>query len=107
MAAQPVSLSSDSKHPANYGRNANSVDLSTEPSISEENIARNPFADPEVAAHYRIIYEKSQYECRHVVDGTLEWSQKEDRKIVRKLDWHVCTWAVSEIDGMYAKARVA
>ena len=53
----------------------------------------NPFLDPKVAAHYRDVYEKAQYECRHVFDPTLEWSEDEERRIVRKLDWHVCLWA--------------
>lgn len=56
--------------------------------------SNNPFSDPKVAAHYATLYEKSQYECRHVFDPTLEWSAAEERKIIRKLDWHVCLWAV-------------
>ena len=63
---------------------------------SEEGGADNIFADPDVAAHYALVYEKSQYECRHVFDPHLQWSRKEEKKLVRKLDWHVCTWAVSQ-----------
>lgn len=55
----------------------------------------NPFADPNIAAHYAELYEKSQYECRHVFDPTLTWSAEEEKNLVRKLDWHVCLWAVS------------
>lgn len=54
----------------------------------------NPFADPAVAEHYRDLYEKSQYESRAAFDPTLEWTKEEERKLVRKLDWHVCLWAV-------------
>ena len=65
-------------------------------SFSEEDVRHNVFADPDVAAHYALAYEKAQYECRHVFDPHLQWSKEEERKIVRKLDWHVCLWAVSE-----------
>lgn len=54
----------------------------------------NPFADPAVAEHYREVYETSKYESRSAFDPTLEWTKEEERKLVRKLDWHVCLWAV-------------
>jgi hypothetical protein len=65
---------------------------------SEEDIGvydqKNPFADLTVAEHWRQIYEASTYECRHVFDPTATWSQEEERKLIRKLDWRVCLWAV-------------
>jgi hypothetical protein len=70
-------------------------DGNEEASITDDELNRNPFADPKVAAYYTTVYEKSKYECRHVFDPTLEWTAAEERKIVRKLDWHVCLWAVS------------
>lgn len=45
------------------------------------------FQDPEVAEHYRIVYEKAQYECRHVFDPELTWTEEEEKRLVRKLDW--------------------
>lgn len=54
----------------------------------------NPFADPDVAERYALIYEKAQYECRHVFDPTLTWTAEEEKALVRKLDWRVCLWAV-------------
>ncbi|KAK4140866.1 MFS general substrate transporter [Dichotomopilus funicola] len=54
---------------------------------------KNPFADPAAAEHWRQVYEKSQYECRHVYDPTLTWTEEEEKQIVRKLDWRVCLWA--------------
>ena len=71
-------------------------DIPEHSSESSDDFACNPFKDPKILAHYRDIYEKCQYECRHVLDPSLEWSHKEDRRIVRKLDWHVSAWAVSE-----------
>jgi hypothetical protein len=58
-------------------------------------VSNNPFADPATAAHWRDVYEKAKYECRHVFDEELTWSKEEEDKIVRKLDWRVCLWAVS------------
>ena len=60
----------------------------------EEGKSSNPFADADVAAHYRDLYEHARYECRHVFDPSLDWTWQEERKLVRKLDWHVCLWAV-------------
>ncbi|KAE8451328.1 hypothetical protein EG329_003957 [Mollisiaceae sp. DMI_Dod_QoI] len=65
----------------------------TERDDNNQDLNENPFADPDVAAHYAALYENSKYECRHVFDPSLEWSAEEERKLVRKLDWHVCLWA--------------
>ncbi|KAI9675569.1 MAG: hypothetical protein M1822_008922 [Bathelium mastoideum] len=62
-------------------------------SKEDSQLSRNPFSDPKVAEFYRKVYENAKYECRHVFDPDLEWTAAEERKIVRKLDWHVCTWA--------------
>lgn len=53
----------------------------------------NPFLDPDVAAKWALVYEKSQYECRHVFDPTFTWTREEEAKLVRRLDWRVCLWA--------------
>jgi hypothetical protein len=53
----------------------------------------NPFSDPKVAAYYREIYESSQYECRGAFDPDLEWTPAEEKRIVRKLDWRVTSFA--------------
>lgn len=56
--------------------------------------SKNPFQDLEVAEHWRLTYEKSQYECRHVFDPSLTWSEEEEKRLIRKLDWRICLWAV-------------
>jgi hypothetical protein len=56
---------------------------------------KNPFLDPDVASHWAAVYEKSDYECRHVFDPAATWTEEEERKLVRRLDWRVCLWAVS------------
>ena len=102
MAAQLVSLSVQDKdvHEINGGIDSPKAGISL-----EADFASNPFADPEVAAYYAAVYEKAQYECRHVVDPTLEWTRAEERKIVRKLDWHVCLWAVTKDTNVEAQAK--
>jgi hypothetical protein len=54
---------------------------------SDSSLATNIFADPEVAAYYFSVYEKAQYECRHLFDPELTWTKEEERIILRKLDW--------------------
>lgn len=54
---------------------------------------KNPFLDPDVAAYWRGVYDSANYECRHVFDPHFTWSEEEERKLVRKLDWRVCLWA--------------
>ncbi|ERS99649.1 uncharacterized protein SPSK_08788 [Sporothrix schenckii 1099-18] len=66
---------------------------SDEDGYGDDDRAKNPFLDPEVAAYWRSVYEKAKYECRHVFDPTFTWSDEEERRLVRKLDWHVCLWA--------------
>ncbi|KAJ3565335.1 hypothetical protein NPX13_g7545 [Xylaria arbuscula] len=63
---------------------------------SEENLSLlkvNPFADPRAAAQWKQRYDDCEYECRYVFDPALEWTEEEEKKIVRKLDWRVCLWA--------------
>lgn len=55
----------------------------------EEEALENIFCDAKVAAHYAEVYEKSQYECRHLFDPKFAWSKEEERKTVRKNDWNV------------------
>jgi hypothetical protein len=54
---------------------------------SDHSLSTNVFSDPEVKVYYVGVYEKTQYECRHVFDADLTWTKEEERKIVRKLDW--------------------
>jgi len=56
---------------------------------------KNPFRDPKIAQHWKEVYEACTYECRHVFDPNLTWSEDEEKKLIRKVDWRVCLWAVS------------
>lgn len=64
-------------------------------SDSDSEFDPNPFTKPHVASYWRQVYEDAQYESRHAFDPTLEWTEQEEKDILRKLDWRVCLWAVS------------
>lgn len=53
----------------------------------------NVFADPDVAAYYKRLYEKADYEGRHVFDPELTWSAQEERTALWKIEWRVSLWA--------------
>jgi hypothetical protein len=59
-----------------------------------EALRKNPFLDPDVAEHWSTVYEKSRYECRAQFDPAFTWTEEEEKKLVRRLDWRVCLWAV-------------
>jgi len=61
-----------------------------------EAFRKNPFLDPDVAEHWATVYEKSSYECRAEFDPAFTWTEEEEKKLVRRLDWRVCLWAVSK-----------
>jgi hypothetical protein len=102
MASSPETSSKlgDDKHPAIVDTKdiaALETPSASEDSGSEEefgDLAKNPFLDPAVAAHWRQVYEDAQYECRHAFDATLTWTEEEEKRVIRKLDWRICTWAV-------------
>jgi hypothetical protein len=50
-------------------------------------VQKNPFLDPDVAAHWRAVYEKSQYECRSQFDPRFTWTEEEEKMLVKRLDW--------------------
>lgn len=54
----------------------------------------NIFKDPAIATYYSEIYDKSQYECRHLFDPEFTWTAKEDKQILRKNDWYVTFWTL-------------
>nr|OQO28883.1 hypothetical protein B0A51_03210 [Rachicladosporium sp. CCFEE 5018] len=54
---------------------------------------KNPFSNPKIAAHWRQVYEDSQYESRSAFDPEFQWTAAEEKKLVRKLDWRVCLFA--------------
>ncbi|KAI3405959.1 hypothetical protein KGF56_001178 [Candida oxycetoniae] len=55
----------------------------------EKSESKNPFSNPKVAEYYRDLYETVKYECREAFDPEFEWTQEEEKKVVRKLNWRV------------------
>ncbi|KAL2061390.1 hypothetical protein VTL71DRAFT_7663 [Oculimacula yallundae] len=84
---------SDPVPPTKNDTYAGSGSLSTSSDEDGNDIKKNPFLDPDVAEHWAIVYEKSQYECRAAFDPAFTWTEEEERKLVRRLDWRVCLWA--------------
>ncbi|KAI0458220.1 MFS general substrate transporter [Xylaria acuta] len=77
----------DDKNPS-IRSSANSL-----PSDEELSLKVNPFANPHVAAKWKKVYDDCKYECRYVFDATLEWTEEEEKRVIRKVDWRVCLWA--------------
>ncbi|KII91266.1 hypothetical protein PLICRDRAFT_173144 [Plicaturopsis crispa FD-325 SS-3] len=51
---------------------------------------RSVYDDPELAPHY---WPKKEYENIHRFDPTARWTFREERDLVRKIDWRVMLWA--------------
>jgi len=83
----------DSKDFAAIDETSTSEDAASE--LEFDALNKNPFLDPDVAEHWRQVYEDAEYECRHVFDPHLTWSEEEEKTVIRKLDWRACAWAVS------------
>ncbi|KAG7666026.1 uncharacterized protein J8A68_000456 [[Candida] subhashii] len=55
-------------------------------SIETDQVAKNPFLDPKVEEYYRQLYSESKYECYDAFDPGYEWTEEEERKVVKKLN---------------------
>ena len=64
-----------------------------EESLSSSSTDDHVFKDPQIADHYKDLYESTDYECRHLFDPELTWTEEEEKKVVRKNDWYVTFWA--------------
>ncbi|KAK0123819.1 hypothetical protein ONS95_008815 [Cadophora gregata] len=51
------------------------------------------FASPSVAEYWRQVYEKAQYEGRHRFDPLFTWTAEEEKRVRRKIDLRIITWA--------------
>ncbi|CUM68114.1 uncharacterized protein PRCAT00005831001 [Priceomyces carsonii] len=68
-----------------------SIDIGSD--SSEEKSLFHVFQDPVAREYYTKLYDQSNYECRHLLDPDLEWTEAEEKKILRKNDWYVTFWA--------------
>ncbi|CAI4052262.1 hypothetical protein N7582_005407 [Saccharomyces uvarum] len=55
----------------------------------EESKSTNPFLNPAVEKYYRNLYETTKYECRDRFDAKFEWTKKEEKSTLWKLEWRV------------------
>ncbi|CAI5760349.1 unnamed protein product [Candida verbasci] len=61
---------------------------------SESNeLLKNPFLDPHVEEYYRTLYNASEYECRTAFDPKFTWTEDEEKKVIRKLNFRVALTA--------------
>lgn len=58
-----------------------------------EPIDSNPFLDENLASYYKKVYDDCEYECRHVFDPSLSWSQWEEEAVIKKLDYRIAFFA--------------
>ncbi|GEQ72882.1 hypothetical protein JCM33374_g6570 [Metschnikowia sp. JCM 33374] len=88
LSKRPESQDSESLSKKKDTINIDSRSISdVESGSSNEEV--NPFKDPVVADHYRKLYEKSKYECAIAFDPEFEWTQEEEKALIRKLDYRV------------------
>ncbi|KAM0712036.1 hypothetical protein Q7P37_011130 [Cladosporium fusiforme] len=54
------------------------------------------FTSPARADHWREVYEKARYECRHRFDPSFQWSAQDEKRAARKVDWRIMllVWAM-------------
>ncbi|KAJ3859700.1 allantoate permease [Lentinula novae-zelandiae] len=65
---------------------------SSKPQLNEDDIAtrRSVYDNPEMAQLY---WPKQEYENLHRFDPTARWTYREERSLVRKIDWKIMAWA--------------
>ena len=93
MSKEFIIKSDDSADDLRYSDRNPPSDAELGDSESLKDLQRNPFLDPKIEAYWRQIYEQAQYECRHEFDPHAQWTPEEEKKLVRKLDFRITTWA--------------
>ncbi|KAF9480960.1 allantoate permease [Pholiota conissans] len=58
---------------------------------------RSVYDDPNLAPHY---WPKPEYENIHRFDTKARWTFREERKLVRKIDWKVMAWAAMSFSAL-------
>jgi hypothetical protein len=106
MATNSVSPADDEKavHPLNTAAKSTGNDsaASSGPgSVSQDDgsddgygsTEDHVFSKADVAAYWNSVYERAGYENRHRFDPHYTWTAEEEKKLVRKIDWRIMTWA--------------
>ncbi|KAI1874968.1 uncharacterized protein JN550_002397 [Neoarthrinium moseri] len=79
--------------PAGYVSNSDSVQTSNADSDGYGSTEDHIFKDPAVASHWISVYEAATYENRHRFDPEFQWTAAEEKKLLRKIDFRIMTWA--------------
>lgn len=82
-------------------KRSDDVSVNSVTSALSEELAKNPFKDPEVYKHWVKVYEDCNYECRHELDPDFEWTPAEERKLLWKLDLRVTLGASLMFIGLH------
>ena len=74
-------------HSAKDKHHVSTKETAYDSSDSISTLSENPFSDPDIKDHWVRVYEGAQYECRHIFDADASWTEEEEKKVIRKLDW--------------------
>ena len=82
------SPSKNSKLPETEVKACAASPVAKDPQLSSE-VCRGALDDGSLAAFYKPI---DTYEGRHRYDPNFEWGPAEEKRLVRKIDYRICTW---------------
>lgn len=86
----------DEKHSASVRDGSNSDSSVDIPFVDADGYGSTEdhiFKDPAVASYWRGVYENANYENRHRFDPELKWTADEEKRVRRKIDLRIMTWA--------------
>ncbi|KAH8200547.1 hypothetical protein TruAng_005265 [Truncatella angustata] len=90
-----MSSSTDEKQVASLD-NSHAVESSEAPTVDADGYGSSEnhiFKDPTIASYWRNVYENAGYENRHRFDPNLSWTADEEKRVRRKIDLRIMTWA--------------
>jgi hypothetical protein len=90
------SLSTAAKNTGNDAAASSGPDSDSQDGGSEDGYGSSEdhvFSKANVATYWRGVYERAGYENRHRFDPHYVWTAEEEKKLVRKIDWRIMTWA--------------
>ena len=62
-------------------------------STETNQLTKNPFLDPKVAEYYHDLYKSTNYESYSAFDPQFEWSELEEKVVIRKINFRVALTA--------------
>ncbi|KAH6647186.1 major facilitator superfamily domain-containing protein [Truncatella angustata] len=90
-----MSSSTDEKQVASLD-NSHAVESSEAPTVDADGYGSSEnhiFKDPTIASYWRNVYKNAGYENRHRFDPNLSWTADEEKRVRRKIDLRIMTWA--------------